>query len=166
MNSDILGELDPETNHFRELFDTHQTGILDKYYKHEEFRSNIKIDKTDVSIMHINARSLLPKIDSISCQIHQLGNNFDLICVCETWLSPDTEALATLNGFNSFHVTRGTGNHGGGVSIYSKSNLKSTLIPTFKLCLPHLECIGIEFSKMTKKFLCLEIYRPPNHHHM
>ena len=165
MNLDLLENLDPETNHFRELFDTHQTGIADKYYNLDQFNRNIHINKTDISIIHYNTRSLLPKTDQLCSQIDQLGNNFDLICICETWLSPATESLATLDGFSPFHLTRQSGHHGGGVSIYSKSNLKATLIPDFKICTPYLECIGIEFTKMNKKFLCLEIYRPPNQNH-
>ena len=165
MNPDLLDILDPETNHFREMFDTHSTGIIDKYYSPDEFSRDVSISNTDVSILHYNIRSLLPKIDSFSSLMLELGNKFDVLCICETWLSPVTSNLAVLDGFDSFHTMRQAGQHGGGLCILAKPNLKPKLIPAFQICLPHLECIGIEFYIKNRKFLCLEIYRPPNPNH-
>ena len=165
MNNDFLNALDPETFHFREMFDTHQTGLTDKYYSTDEFNRNVRITNTDVSVMHYNIRSLLPKIDSLSELTNQLGNKFDILCICESWLSPVSSTLAVLEGFDSFHTTRQSGQQGGGLCIYAKINLKPRLVPAFQICLPYFECIGIEFYKINKKFLCLEIYRPPNQNH-
>ena len=165
MSHDFLDAVDPVTNHIREMFDTHQTGITDRYYSTDQFNQNVRINNTDVSVIHYNIRSLLPKIDSFSELLDQTGNKFDVLCICESWLSPLTCTLAVLEGFDSFHTTRQAGQQGGGLCIFAKNILKSRLVPALQICLPYFECIGIEFFKTNKKFLCLEIYRPPHQNH-
>ena len=40
-------------------------------------------------------------------------------------------------------------------------SLNPKVLPRFQISLPFFECVGIEFSKYTKKFMICEIYRPP-----
>ena len=165
MNFDLLDALDPVTHHFREVFETLSSNGTDRYYTPDNFNHCVHVADTDVAILHYNIRSLLPKVDSLCSLIAQLGNKFDVLCICESWLNTFTSNLAMLDGFDSHHVTRQAGQQGGGLCIYTKHGLKSKLIPVFQICLPYLECIGVEFLKNNKKYLCLEMYRPPNHNH-
>ena len=160
-NPSILDDIDADLNHFNDLYDLSSTGVFDKYYDYDTFPQDINI-LTDFVIMHFNIRSLLPKLDTLSGILHLLDTKFDVMCFCETWLTIQTESLAHLEGYSSFHVTRPCGSRGGGVSIFFKNTLKSKNIQNFSNTLPYFESIGIEITKGNKLFLCIEIYRPPN----
>ena len=82
--NDFSSSIDPVTNHFRELYDTHQAEVSDKYYTPDEFKHNVKPCDADISIVHLNARSLLRKMDSLCHLIDQMGNKIDIICICES----------------------------------------------------------------------------------
>ena len=112
--NDISSTIDPVANHFREIYDMHQADISDKYYTPNEFKNNVQPSDADITILHLNTRSLLRKMDSLSDLIEQMGNKIDILCICESWLTPNTEKLAVLNGYSIFNLTRQTGSHGGG----------------------------------------------------
>ena len=114
-----------------------------------------------MSVLHWNVRSLLPKLDQITSELISMSGAFDIISVCETWITSNTKDLAILNNYESFHVHRDTRFPGGGNCIFARSDLNPKLLPRFQVLLPFFECVGIEFSKYGKKFLVCEIYRPP-----
>ena len=72
-----------------------------------------------LKIAHINACSLLPKIDLIELEM----SNNDIILVSETHLSRDIDNEdIQLRGFqNPIRVDRNR--HGGGVAIFAKPNI-------------------------------------------
>ena len=87
-----------------------------------------------------------------------LLSNPDIVCITETWLSPDIlSSEVCIPGFTLFRTDRTQ--HGGGVAIYAKSSLSPVL-------LPH-QSNGIELLIITVH-LCSQplhiacFYRPPS----
>ena len=158
-----LDSLDAEVQHFNRLYDTN-SNISDKYLSVREFKDkyNLSIDENKtVSVLHWNVRSLLPKLDQVTSELNEMSFDWDIISLCETWINANTRDLAILNNYVSFHIHRDTHSPGGGNSIFARSCLNPKVLPRFQVVLPFFECIGIEFSKYSKKFMVCEIYRPP-----
>lgn len=79
-----------------------------------------------LKIAHVNSQSLLCHIDEFRDLFSPCS--FDLILVCETWLKPNI--TDTTVGLPSYTLFRNDRVHkvGGGVAIYSKSNLNSFIV--------------------------------------
>ena len=157
----VFDEIDAELNHFDNVYGVADTRIVDKYYDNQSFVQNVTISDTDIALLHYNIRSLLPKLDTLTFEMSQT-TSFDVVCLCETWLSVYNKDLIHIENYKCFHLTRPSSMRGGGVSILAKSTLKPKLISNLQFCLPYLECIGIEVCRNKKKFLCIELYRPPS----
>ena len=79
---DRLSDLNFEISHFNEIYPVMESG--GSYYKIDRFVNEITNTKNDLSFVHINARSLWPKIDEIQSEIINLKMEFNLICFTET----------------------------------------------------------------------------------
>ena len=82
-------------------------------------------DRSDISICHVNIRSLrgdLAKLDHISCG---LGHKYDLITVSETWLNSSCKSSSLLlNGFQvPFRRDRPDDQGYGGVMVWASVNI-------------------------------------------
>ncbi len=74
--------------------------------------------------MHINVRSLLPKIDMV--RIWAKSTNVDIMVLSETWLGRSTpDSYIYMEGYNIFRTDRHA--KGGGVAIYVKNSLLATI---------------------------------------
>ena len=103
-----------------------------------------------------NARSLFPKFDEFRLSVSSLDP--DIICICETWLTNDIQnSEISLPGYSLF---RKDSLHkiGGGVAIYAKSNLSSSLIKLSS----SLEFILISIFHLNVKLFIGCFYRPPS----
>ena len=155
-------ELDAEILHFNELYDTNSL-ISDKYFSVGEFKEisqSLRCDKK-ISVLHWNVRSILPKIDQTTAELQALSGDFDVLCFGETWLNDNTKDLVALSDYESFQCCRDLCCPGGSVGIFAKSSLKPKLLTRFQISLPYFESVGVEITKYNRKFLVLEIYRPP-----
>jgi len=67
-----------------------------------------------LKICHLNAQSVLPKIDELRSIF--IGSSIDIIMISETWLKPKTfDSMVDLNGYNTFRWDRTTDRTSGGV---------------------------------------------------
>ena len=74
--------------------------------------------------MHLNVQSLLPKIDIMVTELLP----YDIVVLTETWLKPHIhDDQLTLPGFSQIIRNDRTDRPGGGVAIYVKSTISSTL---------------------------------------
>ena len=83
------------------------------------------LDRTCIGFIHMNVRSLLPKMDMV--KIWANSTNADIMVVSETWLSrsiPDSHV--NLDGYNLFRADRRA--KGGGVAIYTKNTFQTTVL--------------------------------------
>ena len=122
-------------------------------------------------IAMLNVRSLFPSIDLIG----HYFRDFDVICLCETWLSKGhTDNMIRLPGFDHIRQDRSAGdirnstNHpkrGGGLVIYYKKELSlyvNIMSPCSKVS-PHLEQLWIQIRKPNFRTEIISvIYRPPS----
>ena len=123
-----------------------RSGLNDKYF----------------SILHINARSLNKNFDSLElllAQLHQFP--FSIIGISETWLHSTSPPVFNLDNYQLLRSDRKHGK-GGGVAMYTRSNLKNKLRPDL-----HIEGSEDLFIEMLndkgKNVIVGVIYRPPNH---
>ena len=114
-----------------------------------------------LNIFYLNARSIVNKIDEL--RVLYLANDFDIICVVESWLSPevsDTEIF--IPGFNIFRKDRNR--HGGGIVVFVKDKLICTVIPFQhnNSHLPPIEFLPLCVEFCNHKFCISTFYRPPS----
>ena len=118
------------------------------------FLANIK----GLPLLHINARSLLPKLSEIRLILRDSKAAF--LAVSETWLDESVgDGETAIDDYN--FVRRDRNRHGGGVGIYIRKdinfNVRSDLLKE------NLECIFVDvLFPRTKSFVVGSCYRPPD----
>lgn len=159
--NDVYEEVDPDihTNFFKLS--------LSKYYTSDDLPLDlISNTNNNLSIISLNCRSLIPKLNDIKCLINDISN-LKIISVSETWLTDDTSNLASLKNFN-FEGSNRSCKIGGGAGLFIFNDIKYKL--RSDLCLKNntFDWIAIEFSVnqptscKKKKIIIYSIYRPPN----
>ena len=113
--------------------------------------------RSDLCIIHLNARSIKNKIDLIEAE----ANQFDIITVSETWLSQiDMNTSIHLTNFHPpIRRDRPNDPHGG-VAIYVKNNLFCKPRPDLQV--NGLEAVWVETKINQESLLVGSFYRPPN----
>ena len=119
----------------------------------------IKPGKNDLSIMQINSRGLLNKIDHLRDIINY--SYPDIILLCETWLTAKTSKLVEINGYKLISKNR-VDRIGGGVAILVKRELRSRARDDLCVETQHLEHLILELKTDKKNILLVSGYRPPN----
>ena len=114
-------------------------------------------NKRGLHIIHLNVRSLLPKIDEVRLIAKQ--SNAACMCLSETWL--DDSVFDTEISINNYSITRkDRSRHGGGVCMYIRNDIAFNT----RSDLDHEELeatfVDILLPK-TKPLLCGVFYRPP-----
>jgi hypothetical protein len=124
-----------------------------------------------MNIVYLNARSLKSsstldgdysqKVCKITLLQHlAYGNDYDVVCVCETWLNSSISNSELLPGYNIYRRER-TGRSGGGVLIAVKANLQSTRRQDLEK--DGTELVVVELFKSNSKSVILyTFYRPPD----
>ena len=108
------------------------------------------------SVVHYNIQSILNKVDSIGSVLR----NFNIICLTETWLGPNTtDEDLRIDDYSLYRRDRPTDNHGG-VCVYIKEDIYSRRRTDLEL--PHVECVWVEINIHHKKILIGTFYRPHN----
>lgn len=108
-------------------------------------------------VCHINAQSLLPKIDEFRSLFE--GCRVDAVCVSETWLSSwVNDRMCGMMGYKVFRADR-CDRIGGGVAIYVKEGLSCKI----KCISPpgcEIEYIFLQIVSSEDKLLLGTVYRP------
>lgn len=109
-------------------------------------------DKNKLKIGHINTRSLRSHIDRVRNVI--VTENLDVLCVSETWLSPDVMIHdVSIDGFK--FIRRDYRARGSGVGIYIKENIKYKVIPSSGA----IEQLCIQFTINSVTLVISVVYR-------
>ncbi len=116
-----------------------------------------RVQPKELSIIHINARSLRRKLDLLDSEV----TDHDVITISETWLSADIKNNEiSINGYHPpVRKDRSDDPHGG-VAIYVKNSLICK--ERHDLSIPQLEAVWIETKIGQDKLLIGSFYRPPN----
>ena len=85
----------------------------------------------------------------------------DVVLLCETWLSKESESLVSIDNYKFFSIPRKS-RIGGGVAILTDKSLRSRLRPDLHVESIHLEHVVVELKTDRDNILLVLGYRPPN----
>ena len=136
-----------------------ELGLTTCEYVDPDNTGRIKPGKNDLSVMQVNARGLLNKID----HLHDIINysHPDVILLCETWLNTRTLELVEIKGYKLVSKVR-VDRIGGGVGILMKKELRTRSRDDLCVEMQDLEHVVVELKTDTKNILLVSGYRPPN----
>nr|CAI5819618.1 unnamed protein product [Callosobruchus analis] len=107
-------------------------------------------------IGHINARSLLAGFNEFGLLVSE--NNFDVIAVSETWLTPEIVSdQVGMDGYRCFRCD--TDGKGGGVAFFVKNKYSTALLSSKQS--PHLEYLWLRIKMCNETAAIGVFYRPP-----
>ncbi|KAK3094860.1 hypothetical protein FSP39_007176 [Pinctada imbricata] len=110
-----------------------------------------------LALLHLNIQSFKPKLDVINAEL----KHFDILSFTESWLNDsilDTEIL--LDNFDPPFRKDRNDKPGGGVLVFCKDYLCSKRRNDLEI--NGIECLWIEFTIKSDKFLLGTFYRPPD----
>ena len=129
-------------------------------YKERAMINVLCYQESGLHIVHINAQSILPKIDEFRFLFE--GSRVDVVCVSETWLSNNVgDAVCSLNGFHKPFRCDRIGRCGGGVAIFVRGEINCKIVrkaePGSKI-----DYVFVEVLCNKNKILLGSVYRPNN----
>lgn len=124
----------------------------------------INNNNTNISICHINIRSIKAKFENLVTKIDLISSEicpyYDIITISETWLNgSDNLDDFKLLGFQEPHVLNRNG-LGGGVMCWVANHIGA--IRRTDLEINNFESLWVEIRSDNNKFLLCTTYRPPN----
>ena len=155
-----LSNIDPDINYLN----TNMKSINTQYYDDQQFRDKFK-SNTNISMFHLNIRSIPEHFIELTSYIHSLNIDFKIIGISETWLKPfhTNYIIPNYNIEKDIRVK----NRGGGVSLYIHGSLQYKLRNDLKIGNDPetINSVFVEVDKDTtgtKRNLIIGcIYRPP-----
>ena len=133
--------------------------LCSKFYDLTSSRQNLKFSSNSLNVVSCNIRSLSKNCDEFLSDIDEL--DFEVIALCETWLSNDTEQLfSKVGNYNGIFKNRCF--RGGGVGFLIKNPIKFELVEEISYTDSISESIFIRLEHNLKDFVLGCIYRPPN----
>ena len=103
-----------ENDNFEHDYST-STNIICEDYFPEDLK---QIDDSELSLMHLNIRSIKKHHDDLISLLASTGCNFDIIGCTETWMNEYTISdVYNLEGYMMYYNNR-SGKNGGGVCLY------------------------------------------------
>ncbi len=112
-----------------------------------------------MGFLHINIRSLLPKLDLLKSWVHTVTP--DVLAISESWLQKSVvNPVISIPGYNIFRQDRAT--KGSGVALYVKNHLQCTIL--LSKSVPKLLELLVLKIKLSNNFsLSVAVcYRPPS----
>ena len=160
--------MDAEINHFNNTFpDVFNNDNLSQYFTVKTFNNQFNdLNKIDLSILHLNIRSLAANGDDFISYIETLDVKFDIICLSETWLN-DSNVIDNhfFPLYNSYHSFRPAGKRGGGVSIFVLKNHLSENLLHLSSNEESIECVFVQLKNGDSYIKVGCVYRPPYNNH-
>ena len=141
---------------------SHNLTIPDTIYT---FFDSLKLTNNNdtLTILSLNIRSIPTNLTLFSDLFLSMSNfvtDLDILCFTETRLDDQIIPLYQLPGYTMFNTCRNR--YGGGVAVYICRKYKSKLSDICSIINIAVECLGVEFSCLDKRYFCLCVYRPPN----
>jgi len=82
--NDILLNIDADVNHFNELYPQLETNSQSEYHDISKLNSLDYLPNRDLSVIHLNCRSLNANYDEILALFDLVKIKFDVICFTES----------------------------------------------------------------------------------
>ena len=154
-----LGDIDPDRNFLNKF-----TSCSNTYYDETEFNNKFR-NSGNLSLLHLNIRSVRSHFTEFLCYLDTLDIDFKIIGLSETSIN-ETDINYNIPKYtyelNCRQRRRGVG---GGVSLYIHSLLQYKTRPELQLC-GEVNSVFVEILKNSlnakKNVICGCIYRPPS----
>lgn len=120
----------------------------------------------NLSIVHLNARSLHQNFDAITSFVYKEGLNIDLLLISETWLKPDLVCCYQIDGYEMFHSIPADNVTGKGCAMYIKKEISPycKIVDELALCQTEFQCLSLLFSLPSGvSFIVSTLYRSPSY---
>lgn len=152
---DVEYSIDPDNN----FFSSTSNNCL--YYTEDQFNNSIKRND-ELSLIHVNSRSLYAHFDQIKDYLQTFTKRFSIIAISETWRTESKGTHFELDGYEMNDINR-QGKAGGGVALFVDNSLKYRIVDEMTATLDNiLECITIEITiEGAKNIIISCIYRTP-----
>ncbi|MCP4269715.1 MAG: hypothetical protein GY777_29775 [Candidatus Brocadiaceae bacterium] len=116
----------------------------------------------NLKVYYTNSRSLGNKMDVLRTLVST--ENIDIIAITETWINLDNKHFKTeylIDGYNLYNTDRNSCSKGGGVAMYVRDSLKSS-IKTGIRTIDSTETLWVEINNAQDSITMGVVYRPPN----
>ena len=161
MDSFSNDDLDPDINLINQSFPGINLTNNSKYYDINSINLEVKKEKDDFCVLHLNIRSIYNKVDELISLISLVNFSFDAICISESWLNSNTKDLISIPGYNAFHSLRPIGKRGGGVSIFVKESYHVKIVDNVTCNTNIIESLFLQLTREKQKLYVGTIYKPP-----
>ena len=116
----------------------------------------------DLSVIHLNIRSISRNGDAFITFLSCLKRSFDVICLSETFVNDLNIVNNFLDDYIGYHSIREGDRARGGVAIYIKKHINASLLPNFTINADFIETVFIEIINNNKKTTIGCCYRRPD----
>ena len=126
---------------------------------------NSQTKKGNVTVAHLNVRSIISRENFYLVTETIKENNYDIFTISESWLGSSTSFLDIhIPGYLLFRQDRGEHKSGGGLLVYIKNIYKaSTVNHLSSVSETDFQQLWIKLRcKKLKSFLLCTVYRPPS----
>ena len=111
-----------------------------------------------LKLRSFNIRSTTKHLDQ---WLDNLNSSFDILCLCETFLTEELQNEVYIEPFQGFHQCRNR--DGGGVSVYVRDDLSPVHLPHLSFTCDSMEAVTAQFSvRKGKRDVVVSVYRPPS----
>ena len=161
----------PFFNNYMATFNWVQLQLVSIHLNSGPSEHNTEDTACGLKTLYMNSRGLKALVDDSSVQGSKISklilfqnlvyaNQFDIVCVCETWLNEDVLDNEILQGYTIYRNDR-SNYRGGGVLLAIKSDLRS--LRRNQLEGTHCELVMVEVFPLGRPKLIIGVfYRPPN----
>lgn len=121
--------------------------------------NEIKINEIScqLSLIHMNIRSLRKNFVTLLSHINQIQNKISLLILTETNITDNENDLYKIHGFNALFLNRD--GRGGGIAVYIKDDIN---FEVNEIEANSFETISIDLSINNKTTSFISVYRPPH----
>ena len=141
---------------------TEASAIIEKKKEDGDIKENTSTEtfsnQKGFKILHLNARSLLPKLDSVK---HNFTPHTNIMCFTETWFKP--ELMLELTQIQNYNLNRNDrkNKRGGGTCIFLREEIKYEIISQVSDNDIEMQSVIVN-GHNAKKIILLNCYRPPS----
>jgi hypothetical protein len=115
----ILSDLDPDQNFINEIRNTPIHNCKYHYSSSILTRPNGINTNEQISIFHLNIRSIPKNLNMLIPTLHSSGLTFDVLGFTETWLRPNNADCFGIPGYTHTFLTRPTQSGWGGLAFHN-----------------------------------------------
>ena len=135
------------------------------YFDELSFNQTLDNNVYNLSLFHVNVRSIPRNFDSLTSYLECLNCKFSILGLTETWHNENTVDHYEMSNFSSIHNYR-SNCRGGGVSMYINESIPFVIRKDLEKSTPCIESLAIEIPRShyntSTDLIACTIYRPPN----